>query len=193
MASGLRRYKTYELSTVVEQEIEPSLIRARGRRCRQTLVGRSVKGIWSQRCHFIRAACDDHDVSTGSCTLFIVFRHKKCWRCACALLSSIDERCLIGGRAGYGYRIYLTGKYSLIVYFLSLRCLLPSLNVSRQTMATVAAARKTNAPSAAKITAHSSFRSCGSLIRLLIQTVAFMGVAVPTAALARCGWETNNP
>jgi hypothetical protein len=98
---------------------------------------------------------------------------------------AVDERCLIGGRAGYGYRIYLTGIFFLIVYFLSLRCLLLSLNVSRQTMATLAAARKTNAPSAAKITAHSSFRSCGSLITLLIETVAFMSVAVPTAALAR--------
>jgi hypothetical protein len=128
MASGLRRYKTYELSTVVEQEIEPSFIRARGRRCRETLVGRSVKGIWSQRCHFIRAACDDHDVGTGSCTLFIVFRHKKCWRCAMRFAfihpsasgceMAVNERCLIGGRAGYGYRIYLNRKIFSHIIFL---------------------------------------------------------------------------
>ena len=100
-----------------------------------------------------------------------------------------------GRRAVFDRRVswiwlYLTAKYSLAVYFFSL---LPSLNVPRQTMAIVAAARKTNATSVAKITAHSSFQSCGSLIRLLIQTVVFMGVAVLTAALTRYGPDTNSP
>ena len=128
MASGLRRYKTYELSTVVEQEIEPSFIRTRGRRCRQTLVGRSVKGIRSQGCHFIRAACDDLDVSTGSCTLFIVFRHKKMltMRMRFAFIHpsasgcemAVDERCLIGGWAGYGY----IWQQNILSQYISLVC-----------------------------------------------------------------------